>query len=94
MCRQQTDVDEKGVIDGKSHLSIILLEYSDRSIYNPDETELFFRALSAKTLMEKIDEANGAETNQIVTYCGRFWACRLIERKNNQNMKGSKTSLL
>lgn len=61
ICGESADIDEEVLTEWKSRLPLICAGYTDRDIYNLDETGLFFRALPTKTLMEKTDEAKGGK---------------------------------
>ncbi|GBL80124.1 Tigger transposable element-derived protein 6 [Araneus ventricosus] len=61
LCEEAADVDESLCEDWTTRLPLLLAGYTDKDIFNMDETGLFFRALPNKSMMVKSADSKGGK---------------------------------
>jgi hypothetical protein len=75
LCGEPKDVDESVVSEYKPKLLEFISPYDPKNIYNADETGLFFRALSTKSLVIKGEKCTGGKMSKerlTVLLCGNM----------------------
>jgi hypothetical protein len=75
VCGESKDMDESEVSEYKSKLLELMSPYEPKNIYNADETGLFFRALSTRSLAVKGEKRTSGKMSKerlIVLLCGNM----------------------
>ncbi|GBM94269.1 Tigger transposable element-derived protein 6 [Araneus ventricosus] len=74
LCREVAHVDPSLCEDWQERLPLLLAGYDDEDIFNMDETALFLRALTNKSMIQKSEEARGGKIPQerlTISFCVR-----------------------
>jgi len=75
VCGESNDVNFDTVNEWKSKIGELIKDYNSDSIYNRDETGLFFRAIPSKTLKLKGEQCKGGKLSKeriTVLLCGNM----------------------